>query len=396
MNSVVTPIGASSLYIRILTYMVISYFPLALLDIRLPLPGLVVRLSDIYLIFLAGLFFLSGVEAQRWMVRCIVPFIPVVLYIALHALVTGNMRGLFEPIQWLLTLCWIPLCSFVFRQSEVSHIKILWAFILGVALYTAVTHLMQGYTYGFKHMAGAKYSFGFSVLLGCLLIGRVHFILWTPLMIVCVVFLILSDERKDMLFNALTLVGFLPLLSLIRLRAVLTSVYALVLLLLFSSGPILYYGFIRGDVAVTHFVDEEMASWNSDLHRGSLITNGVDLFLQRPIFGQGPKQLVELMDDYYIDPNLGLSTHNFYLDFLVEYGLVGVLLLLLPALILIAQVRRDHPHSLILLPLGFYGLCVPMFMETGTTTMITFFTGLACIFSSGWRTSGEKGSNRGL
>jgi hypothetical protein len=68
MNSVVTPIGASSLYIRILTYMVISYFPLALLDIRLPLPGLVVRLSDIYLIFLAGLFFLSGVEEQRWMV----------------------------------------------------------------------------------------------------------------------------------------------------------------------------------------------------------------------------------------------------------------------------------------------------------------------------------------
>lgn len=356
------------------------------------LPGIIVRLSDLYLIALVVLLALSGWEAQRWMVRCVWLFIPFIAYVAISALIAGNIPGLLETPQWILTLLWIPVCAYVFRDADIALIKVLWACIFTVAVYVAVQHVADGITYGFKHMAGAKYSFGLAVLLGCLLFGRVSLLLWLPGIVICIALLILSDERKGMLLNVVTLCGLVPLLLFIRSRIGIAGIFTGTLLLLFFSGPILFYGFIHGDVAVTSFVDEEMAVWSSDLHRQNLIANGVDIFQQNPILGVGAKKLISYMGEYYIDSRLGLSTHNFYLDFLIEYGLVGVCLFLSPILFLLANVRRDHPLSFVFLPLGFYCLCVPMFMESGTTTMITFFTGLACLIACGWRPSGIDAS----
>jgi O-antigen ligase len=374
-----------SLHSRMYVYLVIGYFPLAFLDIRMPLAGVIVRLSDIYLIALAGILVLSGREAQRWIAHCMWPFVPFILYSALRSVITNNTPGLLESVQWVLTLLWIPVCSFMFRQADTGHIKILWMCIFCVAAYTALSHIHQGYFYGFKQMAGAKYSFGLAVLVGFLLFGRIYFLLWLPLVLVCILLLFLSDERKGLLLNVVTLIGFIPLLFLIRSRAALSSIYALLLVLLFCSGPILFYGFIRGDLSATHFIDEETAAWNSDLHRKSLIANGVDIFLKDPIAGVGPKNLIITMQDYYIDSRLALSTHNFYLDLLIEYGLIGAFLILAPILMIAMNARREHRLSFILLPLSFYCLCVPMFMEAGTFTTITFFTGLACILASGWK-----------
>ena len=50
----------SDAYWRRYAYLVIFYFPLALLDIRIPLGGIIIRLSDIYLIALVTMLLLGG------------------------------------------------------------------------------------------------------------------------------------------------------------------------------------------------------------------------------------------------------------------------------------------------------------------------------------------------
>lgn len=385
----------SKTYWRQYAYFVVFFLPLALLDVRLPLPGVNARISDLYLISLVGTLALSSWEAQRWMVRCVWLFLPFIGYVIVSALVARNISGLLGAFQWVLTLLWIPVCAYIFRQADINLIKLLWACIFIVAVYVAVQHLAQGITYGFKHMAGAKYSFGFAVLLGCLLCRNVSPLIWLPCMVLCIVMLIFSDERKGMLLNVVTICGFVPMLLLIRGRSAAAGIFSVTLLLLFFSGPILYYGFIRGDLAVTSFIDEEMAAWSSDLHRQSLIANGIDIFLKNPFFGIGAKKLMSSMGGYYLDPRLGLSTHNFYLDFLIEYGMIGIGLFLVPIILIFMNLRRDHPLSFIFLPLGFYCLCVPMFMETGTTTIITFFTGIACLIACGW-TPAAREISRGV
>jgi len=70
-------------------YLALLLLPFALLDIRLPVPGLQVRISDFYLLALTGCFLIAFRDAFWWMVKCVGPFLPFIAYIFLHSLITG-------------------------------------------------------------------------------------------------------------------------------------------------------------------------------------------------------------------------------------------------------------------------------------------------------------------
>ncbi len=365
-------------------YMVTSLFPLALLDMRLPGLPVVVRVSDFYLLILFPIFLLFIKGSMNWTLKTIGPFVPFLAYLCAYTVFTGDTNSVVEAIQWMMVLLWVPLFSFALNSGDKNLIKFILYCLFLVTTYVAIWHYANGLTYSFKHMGDAKYAFGLFALLSCLSLFRFNFIIGVIFVVSAIVMLILSNERTGTLASVVALVLFRPLIGLIRGYQV-NLILMFVQLVFLCSGFIAFYLGISGDFIVTHYVDEELARWESDLHRSNLIANGVDIFLNHPIFGVGARNLEFAMEDYYVNSILALYTHNFYLDFFIEYGIVGVLLFFLPVFYKIVSMTTFHPLSWAVLPLAFYCMTVPVFMANGTTTMLIYFSAVACLAATNYR-----------
>lgn len=365
-------------------YLVTSLFPLALLDIRLPGLPVQVRLSDFYLLILFPIFLLYFKGALDWTIKTAGPFVPFLLYMCVYSVFTGDMGGVVEAVQWALVLLWVPLFSYALSSGDKNLIRFILYCLFLVTTYVALWHLANGLTYSFKHLGDAKYSFGLFALLACLSLLRFNFTIGAIFVLSSIIMLIMSNERTGTLASVVALLLFRPLIGLIRGYQV-NMVLILAQLVFLCSGFIAFYLGISGDFIVTHYVDEELAQWESDLHRANLIANGVDIFLNHPLFGVGARNLEIFMEDYYLNPKLALYTHNYYLDFFIEYGIVGVVLFFLPVIHKIASMTTFHPLSWALLPLAFYCMTVPVFMANGTTTMLIYLSSVACLTATTYR-----------
>lgn len=361
-------------------YLALLLLPFALLDIRLPVPGLQVRISDFYLLGLTGCFLIAYRDALPWLVKCIGPFVPFIAYIILHSIITGKPGNAVESVQWILVLLWVPLFSYAMKNGDDRILKALLLSLAFVAVYVAVSHIMMGQMTRYKYMGDAKYAFGLFALLAFLSLARYGGILRLLLLVIAIILSVLSKERTGAVVSVASLLLIFPLLMLGVGNLLVSSVLFGAKLVVLCSGFIVF-SLLTDNLSIRYYLDEESARWESDLHRSNLINNGVEIYLNNPIFGVGARELNVHMRDYYIDDRLALYTHNFYLDFWVEYGLVGVLLFFVPVFMSIFSVNVRHSSAKLLLPLVFYCFAAPTFMANGTTTMLIYLTGLAILIA---------------
>lgn len=367
------------------SYLAIAFMPLALLDIRLPLPGMEVRLSDFYLLTMFAVFLLRFSDALTWTIRTTYLFVPFLLYILIYSLVMGNTGGVVEFIQWSYVLLWVPVLSYVLRDADEAMIRLLMFSLMAVAVYVALSHIANGDLVRYKSMGDAKYTFGLFGLLSTLCLLRYKRLRYWPPFLLSLVLMGLSLERNGMVIYLATMLFIVPLMAL-RAQSFYTATAIMIAkVVVFTSGFIAYFLLFGESMSVTHFLDEEQALWESNLHRANLIANGVEIYFDHPWFGVGGKMLRQYMDQFYINSELALYTHNWYLDFFVEYGLIGVVLFLLAVVPAIFNLSVKHKLAWAILPLTFYCFMVPVFMANGTTTMLIYLTGVACCRASSWR-----------
>ncbi|MBX2857969.1 MAG: O-antigen ligase family protein [Cellvibrionaceae bacterium] len=360
-------------------YLVLCFLPIALLDLRINPIIVKIRISDLYLATLICLFPLLNPRATSWAIKCFLPFLPFLAYLLFSAIFTDNTTGIYEFIQWVIVLFWIPLFASVFSTLNSSQLRY---FVLSMALaafYVVAIHAYEGIYIRYKFMGDAKYIFGITFLVVSLWMFQRFS--WRALIvfIASATFLVLSLERKGILASVLTIVTIVPLLRL-QVSGFFQSLTLIAIqVLCLISGFVVYLVSIKGEVSVTHYLDEARASWESNLHRSNLLANGIEIFQSNLWFGVGAKKLDDHMQTFYLADGLAHYTHNWYLDFFIEYGIVGVVLFFMPVLVLILKIQPKHQRAWLFVPLAVYCLFVPTMMANGTTTMLIYLTAIASI-----------------
>lgn len=356
-------------------FCVVVAFPIIILDLRLPVPGVKVRVSDFYIIGLFGYFILFKPNALRWTISCLQWFVPFLVYLALSSLFRLNFSGIVELIQWCLILIWIPLFSYALRDRPEHALRLLLAGFATVAVAVALYHVSIGYVTSYKQLGDARFAFGLFALTAITTAFWRKSVGLALLILLALILLFLSDERKGILISFLAILMAWPVLKLNRYFSFAGPFAVVVFLASLVSGFILVYLGVRDSPDLIYFLDEEFARWDSNTHRANLLANGVDIFTNNPWFGVGGKGLREHMMMYYLNSGLAIYTHNWYLDMWVEYGAVGAALYAFAVIPVIGRVSRTPVHGMATLyPLVLYCLLVPIFMHNGTTSTFIVVT----------------------
>lgn len=124
-------------------------------------------------------------------------------------------------------------------------------------------------------------------------------------------------------------------------------------------GPIIYT-FINGKSAqlpVSKKSQNEESSLSSYIVRKNLILNGIYLFKSSPTLGVGPGQFRYFLkneEKYPIDKNY--SPHNYFIEMLSQYGIMGIILFAIPLFLFLLKLRKGKWNFLFTLIIFFYYL----------------------------------------
>lgn len=354
--------------------------PMYFTDLRLSVGGVIIRFSDIMSLGIIALF--SVCYRNGW-VHLYLPkgFFLIsffLIYCFTNALLqAGFFKSLVATFQWLLILSTLVV---VYTHSVMYPDKFARYFyftLLFICCFVVFYHFSIGKFYHYKNLGDSKYVLS---LTGVLILSYVYFYQDKRYLFVLFIlypFILLSLERKGIL--AFHVVLFLYICASYKKVLQLSCVilFFSVLLMLFISPEL----FEMSSIKIFEYseyemlaLDEEQALWVSNLHRQSLIENGWDIFNNNYVFGIGPKMLPDYMAEYYFNPQLGLYTHNVFLDSLVEQGIVGLFLLLIPYVFFIIKTKFNSLRQLFcFFILSIYSVIMLMFMSGGAPSMILMF-----------------------
>ncbi|MCS0379527.1 O-antigen ligase family protein [Vibrio diabolicus] len=309
-----------------------------------------------FLVFFTGYVFLNGLLNR-------VPLMPLVI----------------ETVQWLAILCLLSL-MYAYGVFDDEWVMVYFTYLLFfICTLVALWHFAQGYQSGFKLLGVSKYGFG--VLCSLLYLYRDKIRAFHLLMLVALVLLVLSQERKALLGFCLLFV-FDQLLVKKLMRKSLNETYTWTILLALSFivftavTTTLYVGFetLADTLEITQedvlFANQSEARWVSNLHRKLLLANGLDILLQHPILGVGAKMLPNFMISYFNYDELAIYTHNFVLDTAIEYGLLGIALLFGGYFLFIRFCFRSLNDNRKSLLLAIYALIMVFFVAVNTTIIL--------------------------
>ncbi|MDD1782178.1 O-antigen ligase family protein [Enterovibrio sp. ZSDZ35] len=305
-----------------------------------------------------------------------------VLYIFLSGLYNNVPAKLIliEMVQWLSIAAFLGVLHQENLLASPRFLSLVALYAFGGACYTAAWHLSHPEFNDFKHLENTKYFFGFCFAM--LYVMR-HQIRFSHLFLfIALVLLLMSGERKAMFgVAAILLADYLfcrpiPAQQQDNLQAMLMFFLAGVALAAFSSWYI--WGiqpfldaieFNRYDVL---FADQNEAQWNSELWRKLLLANGFELFLSHPWIGVGPKMLPDYLAPFFLNPNLAIYTHNFVLDVAIEYGTVGLVILIGGFLRGARRLYRQRAQNPVAFLLAVYILAMVLFVAVNSTIMLMF------------------------
>ncbi|WP_372379866.1 O-antigen ligase family protein [Vibrio natriegens] len=320
----------------------LAAFTLALffVPVKIQTGGIALAPSDIASLLSLGLSALVVMESKTR--KLLHPCIGFVLLFTGYVFINGLLNRvplmplITETVQWVAILSLLGLL-FAYGAFEDERVMVYFSYILFViCCLVAAWHFAQGYQSGFKLLGVSKYGFG--LLCSLLYLYRDKIRAFHILMLIALVLLVLSQERKALLgFCLLFLLDQLFIKSLMRKTVSETYTWTILLTLSFAVLAAVsitsYVGFdtLADQLEFTQedilFANQSEARWVSNLHRKLLLANGFDILQQHPILGVGAKMLPSFMVNYFNYQELAIYTHNFVLDTAIEYGLLGIALL---------------------------------------------------------------------
>ncbi|MDC9529393.1 O-antigen ligase family protein [Pseudoalteromonas sp. Angola-7] len=355
--------------------------PLYFTDFRFNAGGLILRLSDILSLCMISIFLLllfNNKISLKYPIgfNYIIAFL---IYCFFKAYVqVGLSKALIATIQWILILSTLMV---VYINALKNPSKFRFVFIktlLIICFITVAYHVLHGQIIRYKLLGDARYVFA---LTGVVLISCAYYFedksYLKPLFFLYPVIL-LSLERKGIL--AFHMVAFFYIFINLKplLRSLIIGFFSFsffVFAIAYDLSFIDSFTFFEYSEFDMLYLDEEKAVWTSNLHRQSLLTNGWDIFTNNFFFGVGPKMLPSYMSNYYINDNLALYTHNVFLDTLIEQGVTGMLLLLLPYFVYIFKARELKLGKTgdVFIALCIYSIFMIFFMSGGSPSMILLY-----------------------
>ncbi|MCR9626535.1 O-antigen ligase family protein [Vibrio antiquarius] len=345
--------------------------------------GIALAPSDIVSLLSIGFTALVVLEgkAEKLMHPCMGFLVLFTGYVFLNGLLNRVplMPLVIETVQWLAILCLLSL-MYAYGVFDDERVMVYFTYLLFlICTLVALWHFAQGYQSGFKLLGVSKYGFG--VLCSLLYLYRDKVRAFHLLMLVALVLLVLSQERKALLGFCL-LFFFDQLLVKNLMRKSLNETYTWTILLALSFmvftavATTLYVGFetLADTLEITQedvlFANQSEARWVSNLHRKLLLANGLDILLQHPILGVGAKMLPNFMISYFNYDELAIYTHNFVLDTAIEYGLLGIALLFGGYFLFIRFCFRSLNDNRKSLLLAIYALIMVFFVAVNTTIIL--------------------------
>ncbi|MCS0371006.1 O-antigen ligase family protein [Vibrio diabolicus] len=345
--------------------------------------GIALAPSDIVSLLSIGFTALVVLEgkAEKLMHPCMGFLVLFTGYVFLNGLLNRVplMPLVIETVQWLAILCLLSL-MYAYGVFDDEWVMVYFTYLLFfICTLVALWHFAQGYQSGFKLLGVSKYGFG--VLCSLLYLYRDKIRAFHLLMLVALVLLVLSQERKALLGFCLLFV-FDQLLVKKLMRKSLNETYTWTILLALSFivftavTTTLYVGFetLADTLEITQedvlFANQSEARWVSNLHRKLLLANGLDILLQHPILGVGAKMLPNFMISYFNYDELAIYTHNFVLDTAIEYGLLGIALLFGGYFLFIRFCFRSLNDNRKSLLLAIYALIMVFFVAVNTTIIL--------------------------
>ncbi|MFZ6043129.1 O-antigen ligase family protein [Vibrio natriegens] len=363
----------------------LAAFTLALffVPVKIQAGSIALAPSDIASLLSLGLSALVVMESKTR--KLLHPCIGFVLLFTGYVFINGLLNRvplmplITETVQWVAILSLLGLL-FAYGAFEDERVMVYFSYILFViCCLVAAWHFAQGYQSGFKLLGVSKYGFG--LLCSLLYLYRDKVRAFHILMLIALVLLVLSQERKALLgFCLLFLLDQLFIKSLMRKTVSETYTWTILLTLSFAVMAAVsitsYVGFdtLADQLEFTQedilFANQSEARWVSNLHRKLLLANGFDILQQHPIFGVGAKMLPSFMVNYFNYQELAIYTHNFVLDTAIEYGLLGIALLFGGYFFFIKFCFYSLNENRKSLLLAAYGLIMVCFVAVNTTIIL--------------------------
>jgi O-antigen ligase len=361
-----------NVWLALVIMLAAAVIPLYLSMFRMVIGGVNFRLADIFSIAVISLSFLliPAIRGQALNIRMVILY-GLSIYMLFQSIIYANtFAGIKEIIQLLFVGFFIVMNNWVISINRDRYLQYFIYFLVLSASVTVLYHFATGNLYRYKNAGDGKYVFG--LLSVVLFLSWVHskktkyvyyFMLSLPI-------LLLSLERKGLFGLILVVFAFLAVnvIHYLKLKVshliVLFVIVAFILLLFNGSDIGRYY---LDKVYFDLSVDEVDALYISNVHRESLIINGIQIFLNNMYFGVGADNIYREMEAFYTDFRLANVTHNFYLDNLIKLGVFGFLFLAALAVVAINSAKSKASYLFIL-----YLLFVSSFMSDGQSVLLLF------------------------
>lgn len=339
---------------------------------RFEFGGTVVRIAD-FLAVTVIIFVLVLFPASRQQLVSVrlLPIYGLVGFIFSQALFLENyLTSLKEIMQLLFVGVFLTINLWLMSFDRRKYVDWLLFFLCISMIYTVLFHVLNGQFFRYKLAGDGKYAFGLFTVLAFLnwrLDGVEKYKLY---FIFSLLPLMLSLERKGIFGVLLVIVSYAGVVFLERLR--IKSKHFLILLggvfvLLFFMFLGSINDFLDNKLYMENFLDESVAIYTSNVHRESLLINGWNIFSENIVFGVGADNIKHVMGQFYLNSSLANGTHNFYLDSLIKYGVLGVMFLISLQLLLF-KYEINKTAGLFSL----YCLFVVAFMSDGQAVLLLY------------------------
>jgi hypothetical protein len=357
-----------------------AVFPLYFTDLRMYIGAVILRVPDVMSLFLIVLFMFLRYKNR---VELTLPpgFITVFLFF-IYCVMNGVFqsdftKAILASFQWglLLTTMVIVYSAAAGEPSRFRRVFI--NTLLIVCFFTVFYHVVNGQYIRYKSLGDSKYSFALTgvILLTCSFFYEKKKYIKYLFFLYPVI--LLSLERKGILVFHLVFFFycFFVIKPIYRLYLIASVLGALIVFFIFFDLSVLNFTFFKYTDMEIAYLDEEQARWISNWHRQALLTDGLDILSNNYIFGVGPKMLTHHMLPYYANSDLALYTHNVFLDTLIEQGVVGLILLLLPYFLFLYKNKslKSCNRKIIFSGLCVYSSFMLFFMAGGAPSMILLY-----------------------
>ena len=355
-----------------------SILPLYLSMFRYSFFGATIRLADLLLfaLVLINLVNRPKIFYNFFQVR-LIPVWVFVVYLLINGLFHNDIEpSIKEAIQTLWVMVFFIISSFYAKKNSSLFLQLTVFFLFISVLYTVFFHLINGQYLGYKLAGDAKYAFGLLSLLSLFKATINKDKVALRFFLLTLIPLFLSLERKGIFGVSIALV-VLSLFYLIKARPTKGEVKLIFISITVSVAFALYFfdfnSFISNEIYLANFLDEEVALYTSNIHRENLLLNSYQIIIEHPLLGVGADRITYYMYDYYWDERLINGAHNFYVDMLVHYGVIGLLILISWSLHQIYLCFKSKCFHKELYCFYIYSIFVITFMSTGQAVLLIFF-----------------------